>query len=147
MSEPPESFPVNALVAIEGTPLEKNEPVTIHDMLRTIATARIVLKSSIIRLAAGRTSYSETEQAMCFMAGANAVSDEHLRQGLTLQIFTGGRMLTTPTNEYDADGELMRRWGLTGLGSFESDRMAPHGNLDQPSQPAVESVSVSKLRA
>ena len=73
MSEPPESFPVNALVAIEGTPLEQNEPVTIHDMLRTIATARIVLKFSIIRLAAGRTSYSETEQAMCFMAGANAV--------------------------------------------------------------------------
>jgi len=107
MPEHPESFPVNALVPIEGTPLEKNpvrtefyvfraapstsfincrppfKPLPHHTILRTIATARIVLPTSIIRLAAGRQTYSESEQALCFMAGANA-------------IFTGDAMLTTP---------------------------------------------------
>lgn len=71
-------------------------------MLRTISTARIVLPTSIIRLAAGRTSYSESEQAMCFMAGANA-------------IFTGDRMLTTPTNGWDEDTAMLDKWGLKGM--------------------------------
>lgn len=99
MPEHPESFPVNALVPIQGTPLEDNEvsaasgwrllltwtsqPVSYHTLLRTIATARIVLPGTIIRLAAGRNTLNESEQAMCFMAGANAV-------------FTGEKMLTTP---------------------------------------------------
>ncbi|THH32351.1 hypothetical protein EUX98_g1853 [Antrodiella citrinella] len=83
MPEHPESFPVNALVPIEGTPLAGNEPVQYHTLLRTIATARIVLPTSIIRLAAGRQELDEAKQAMCFMAGANAV-------------FTGDAMLTTP---------------------------------------------------
>jgi hypothetical protein len=71
-------------------------------MLRTISTARIVMPTSIIRMAAGRTSYTESEQAMCFMAGANA-------------IFTGDRMLTTPTNGWDEDTALLNKWGLTGM--------------------------------
>ena len=99
MPEHPESFPVNALVPIPGTPMENNEvrvyqsqrfpylpasqPVSVHALIRTIATARIVLPTTIIRLAAGRQTLSESEQAMCFMSGANAV-------------FTGERMLTTP---------------------------------------------------
>jgi biotin synthase len=102
MPEHPESFPVNALVPIPGTPLEGNEvshllpshriylrnrnifqPVRYHTLVRTIATARIVLPTTIIRLAAGRNTLAESEQAMCFMAGANAV-------------FTGEQMLTTP---------------------------------------------------
>jgi len=102
LPEHPESFPVNALVPIPGTPLEGNEvsveritvagylthrliyqPVAYHTLVRTIATARIVLPRTIIRLAAGRNTLLESEQAMCFMAGANAV-------------FTGEQMLTTP---------------------------------------------------
>ena len=102
MPEHPESFPVNVLVPIEGTPLEDNEvnriihegqqtlilrgdcqPVPYQTILRTISTARIVLPGTIIRLAAGRQTLDETQQAMCFMAGANAV-------------FTGEQMLTTP---------------------------------------------------
>ena len=101
MPEHPESFPVNALVPIKGTPLENNEAsnqllppnvmplntalqtVSHRVLLRTIATARIVLPTTIIRLAAGRQTLNENEQAMCFMAGANAV-------------FTGEQMLTTP---------------------------------------------------
>lgn len=93
---------MNALVPIEGTPLSSNPLTSIQTMLRTISTARIVLPTSIIRLAAGRISYSESEQAMCFLAGANA-------------IFTGERMLTTPTNGWDEDGAMLDRWGLKGM--------------------------------
>ena len=70
LPENPESFPVNALVPIKGTPMENNKPVEFQELLRTVATARIVLPSSIIRLAAGRHMFTESEQAMCFLAGA-----------------------------------------------------------------------------
>ena len=83
MPEHPESFPVNALVPIPGTPMENNEPVSVHNLIRTIATARITMPTTIIRLAAGRQTLSESVQAMCFLSGANAV-------------FTGEKMLTTP---------------------------------------------------
>ncbi|KAK8843479.1 biotin synthase [Kwoniella newhampshirensis] len=106
MSQHPESFPVNTLVPIEGTPLEKNDPVAVHTVLRTIATARIVLPKTIIRLAAGRHTFSEVEQAMAFMAGANA-------------IFTGEKMLTTPCSGWDEDKSMLGRWGLRGQRSFE----------------------------
>lgn len=111
LPEAPESFPVNALVAIPGTPMENNEPVSIQTMLRTIATARIVLPTSIIRMAAGRQLFSESEQAMCFLAGANA-------------IFTGHRMLTTPTAGWDEDKAMLARWGLNGMVSFENEAVA-----------------------
>lgn len=106
MPQHPESFPVNTLVPIPGTPLEGNEPVKVHTVLRTIATARIVLPKTIIRLAAGRHEFSETEQAMAFMAGANA-------------IFTGEKMLTTPCSGWDEDKAMLDRWGLRGQRSFE----------------------------
>ncbi|KAF8272311.1 biotin synthase [Lactarius quietus] len=111
MPEHPESFPVNALVPIKGTPLENNEPVSQQVLLRTIATARIVLPTTIIRLAAGRQTLSENEQAMCFMAGANAV-------------FTGEQMLTTPCSPWDEDKAMMSRWGLEGMRSFEQKNVA-----------------------
>ncbi|KAJ3536205.1 hypothetical protein NMY22_g6139 [Coprinellus aureogranulatus] len=111
MPEHPESFPVNALVPIKGTPLENNERVAHHTLLRTIATARIAMPSTIIRLAAGRQTLSESEQAMCFMAGANAV-------------FTGEQMLTTPCSPWDEDKAMMDRWGLSGMRSFEQPSVA-----------------------
>ncbi|KAI0076254.1 biotin synthase [Panus rudis PR-1116 ss-1] len=111
MPEHPESFPVNALVPIKGTPLENNEPVKHQTLLRTIATARIVLPKTIIRLAAGRQTLDETQQAMCFMAGANAV-------------FTGEQMLTTPCSPWDEDKAMMGRWGLEGMRSFEQEGVA-----------------------
>lgn len=111
MPEHPESFPVNALVPIPGTPLEENERVAHHTLLRTIATARVVLPGTIIRLAAGRNTLSESEQAMCFMAGANAV-------------FTGEQMLTTPCSPWDEDKAMMGRWGLEGMQSFEQASVA-----------------------
>jgi len=106
MPEHPESFPVNALVPIPGTPLEGNKPVPYQTVLRTIATARLVLPNTIIRLAAGRQTLSESEQSMCFLAGANAV-------------FTGEQMLTTPCSPWDEDKAMMGRWGLEGMRSFE----------------------------
>lgn len=120
LPEPPESFPVNALVPIDGTPLSSNPLTTIHTMLRTISTARIVLPTSIIRLAAGRISYSESEQAMCFMAGANA-------------IFTGERMLTTPTSGWDEDTAMLDRWGMKGMkSSSEHARVVHHDQTPSP---------------
>ncbi|KAG0151624.1 hypothetical protein CROQUDRAFT_651043 [Cronartium quercuum f. sp. fusiforme G11] len=106
LPSPPESFPVNALVPIPGTPLGERERVSFHEILRIIATARIVLPTSIVRFAAGRNTFTEAEQAMCYMAGANA-------------IFTGERMLTTPTSGWDEDLSMLERWGMSGLGSFE----------------------------
>ncbi|KAG8969885.1 biotin synthase [Tulasnella sp. 419] len=124
MPEHPESFPVNALVPIEGTPLEKNKPLDHPTILRTIATARIVLPKTIIRLSAGRQNFSESEQAMCFLAGANA-------------IFTGEKMLTTPCSGWDDDKSMLERWGLQGMASFESDRVRMKENL--PSSTSVSS--------
>ncbi|KAI9773666.1 MAG: biotin synthase [Geoglossum simile] len=102
----PESFPVNTLVPIKGTPLGDTPPVTFDVTLRTIATARLVLPHTIIRLAAGRTTLSEEQQMLCFLAGANAV-------------FTGERMLTTACNGWDEDREMFEKWGLVPMKSFE----------------------------
>lgn len=105
----PESFPVNALVPIKGTPLGDDpnvKRIPFDAILRTIATARLVMPSTIIRIAAGRTTMSESEQILCFSAGANAV-------------FTGEKMLTTACNGWDEDREMFERYGLVPMRSFE----------------------------
>jgi biotin synthase len=101
----PESFPVNALVPIKGTPLGDRKPIAFSSMLRTIAAARIVMPATIIRIAAGRKTMPEEQQAMCFMAGANAV-------------FTGEKMLTTECNGWEEDRAMFGRWGLEPMPSF-----------------------------
>ncbi|EOA90049.1 biotin synthase [Exserohilum turcicum] len=95
----PESFPVNALVPIKGTPLGETEAISFDAILRTIATARLVLPTTIIRLAAGRHTMREEKQILCFQAGANAV-------------FTGEKMLTTACNGWEEDKAMFKRWGL-----------------------------------
>lgn len=105
MSKHPESVPVNALVANEGTPLENADSVPVWDLCRMIATARIVMPQSMVRLSAGRVSLSQVEQALCFMAGANS-------------IFTGDRLLTTPNPEISSDGALFSTLGLEGKEPF-----------------------------
>lgn len=97
----PESLPINALVAVEGTPMEGAAPVTGFDMVRMIATARVVLPRTMVRLSAGRLEFSETEQAMMFMAGANS-------------IFNGDTLLTTPNPGFDKDTALFNKLGLRG---------------------------------
>jgi len=103
----PESFPVNALVPIKGTPLGDSKPISFDAIVRTIATARLVLPATIIRLAAGRNTMPEEQQMMCFMAGANAV-------------FTGEKMLTTACNGWEEDKEMFEKWGLRPMQSNET---------------------------
>lgn len=95
----PESTPINALVAVDGTPLEDQTPVSIWDMVRMVATTRIVLPETQVRLSAGRTQMTREGQAMCFFAGANS-------------IFAGDKLLTTPNPDVNEDMEMFKLLGL-----------------------------------
>lgn len=95
----PESVPINALVPVEGTPLAEQPPIDGLEMVRAIATARILMPRARVRLAAGRTAMSDELQALCFLAGANS-------------LFTGEKLLTTPNPGRDADARLLARLGL-----------------------------------
>ncbi|MBU2950469.1 biotin synthase BioB [Tamlana agarivorans] len=95
----PESTPINALVAVEGTPLEDQKPVSIWDMVRMVATTRIVMPETQVRLSAGRTQMTREGQAMCFFAGANS-------------IFAGDKLLTTPNPDVDEDMKMFELLGL-----------------------------------
>lgn len=95
----PESVPINALVPVEGTPLGDRGTVDIFEMVRMVATARIVLPTSRVRLSAGRTAMTPEGQALCFMAGANS-------------IFAGERLLTTPNPGEDRDHSLLDALGM-----------------------------------
>jgi biotin synthase len=94
-----ESVPINMLVAVEGTPLASRPPEDPLDVVRMIATARILMPLSYVRLSAGRLSLSDEAQALCFLAGANSV-------------FLGDRLLTTPNPTADVDRSLFERLGL-----------------------------------
>jgi biotin synthase len=99
LPEPPESVPINALVAVAGTPLGDRPRVDIWEMVRMIATARILMPLSMVRLSAGRIHLSESDQALCFLAGANS-------------IFAGEKLLTTPNPEAEGDRRMFARLGL-----------------------------------
>ena len=102
----PESVPINALVAVEGTPLEEQPPIDPLDLVRMCATARIAMLKARVRLSAGRKSLTREAQILCFLAGANS-------------IFYGERLLTTANNEADEDEGLLRDLGI----------MVPRANL------------------
>ncbi|MGE3843635.1 MAG: biotin synthase BioB, partial [Vicinamibacterales bacterium] len=95
----PESVPINLLVAVPGTPLAPREPVDPLELVRMIATARLLMPASYVRLSAGRVGLSDEAQALCFVAGANSV-------------FLGDRLLTTPNPSASADQQLLDRLGL-----------------------------------
>jgi biotin synthase len=107
LPEHPESVPVNALVPVEGTPLEEQPRVPLWDMIRMIATARITMPKAMVRLSAGRVSMSAEEQAFCFMAGANS-------------IFAGDKLLTTPNPEVDSDKMLFQTLNLKPRQAYKS---------------------------
>jgi biotin synthase len=109
MDPHPESVPINALVAVEGTPLENQPPVPIWDMIRMVATARIVMPTSVVRLSAGRVGMSVEGQAFCFMAGANS-------------IFAGDKLLTTPNPEFNEDKQMFELLGLIPTDAFEKGK-------------------------
>jgi len=102
MNPPPDSVPINNLVQVEGTPLDKAEPIVPFDFVRMIAAARITMPESYVRLSAGRQELGEGIQALCFMAGANS-------------IFYGERLLTTNNPDADSDDALFARLGLKSV--------------------------------
>jgi biotin synthase len=95
----PESVPINLLVRVAGTPLGDLPPEDPFELVRTIATARVLMPVSMVRLSAGRMSLSDEAQALCFLAGANSV-------------FLGDRLLTTPNPGADHDHRLLDKLGL-----------------------------------
>ncbi|HTS44367.1 MAG TPA: biotin synthase BioB [Puia sp.] len=105
----PESVPINALVRVKGTPLENNPKVDIWDMVRMIATARILMPGTMVRLSAGRMEMSMAEQALCFMAGANS-------------IFAGDKLLTTPNPSFEEDNEMFALLGLKPREAFKDEK-------------------------
>jgi biotin synthase len=95
----PESVPVNALVAVEGTPLARREPLDPFELVRVIATARILMPRARVRLSAGRLQLTREAQVLCFLAGANS-------------IFFGEKLLTTGNPDVAADRALLADAGL-----------------------------------
>jgi biotin synthase len=112
LPEHPESVPVNALVPVAGTPLENQPKVPVWDMLRMIATARIIMPKAMVRLSAGRVRMSFEEQALCFLAGANS-------------IFAGEKLLTTPNPEVDMDKKLFQTLQIKPRASFKEIAAEP----------------------
>ncbi|MFZ5976778.1 MULTISPECIES: biotin synthase BioB [unclassified Hydrotalea] len=109
MPQHPESVPINALVPIAGTPLAHNKKVDVWDMVRMIATARIIMPATMVRLSAGRTSMTIAEQALCFLAGANS-------------IFAGDKLLTTPNPSFEEDNAMFELLGLVPRESFKEEK-------------------------
>lgn len=99
LAEPPESVPINMLIPIDGTPLADAAPIDPLEFVRTVATARIMMPMSYVRLSAGRTAMSDEMQALCFLAGANS-------------IFVGDTLLTAGNPADAKDMALFRRLGL-----------------------------------
>ncbi|THH41310.1 biotin synthase BioB [Neolewinella litorea] len=118
----PESVPINALVAVPGTPLEDQRPVDIFEMVRMIAVTRIVLPTTTVRLSAGRTDMTPEGQALCFFAGAGS-------------IFAGDKLLTTPNPEAFADMELFDALGLRPTQAYaKGERPVPTADPGPPEQ-------------
>jgi len=102
LPEPPESVPINMLIPIPGTPLERSEPIAGIEFVRIVALARIMMPASFVRLSAGRTAMTDEMQALCFFAGANS-------------IFVGDTLLTAGNPADAADRKLFGRLGLQPL--------------------------------
>ena len=118
LEEHPESVPINMLIAIPGTPLEKAEKIDSIDFVRTIAVARLMMPQSMVRLSAGRTEMSDEMQAMCFFAGANS-------------IFSGDTLLTADNPGEDADSRLFAKLGIAPM-ALEATQSGHHPREREP---------------
>ena len=117
----PESTPINALVPVEGTPMEDIAPIEIWEMIRMVAATRIVMPETQVRLSAGRTKMSREGQALCFFAGANS-------------IFAGDKLLTTPNPDINEDMAMFEVLGLN-----------PQKPFTKSSQPKTVEAEDSKI--
>ena len=111
MNPHPESVPINALVAIEGTKLENSKEVDSIEMIRMVATARILMPRSKVRLSAGRENLSKEAQILCFQCGANS-------------IFYGDELLTTSNPACETDRKLLEEVGVSFNKNFVLDKKA-----------------------
>src|SRR5690606_1050502 len=111
-------------VAVEGTPMEDEKPVEIWEMIRMVATTRIVMPETQVRLSAGRTQMSREGQAMCFFAGANS-------------IFAGDKLLTTPNPDVNEDMKMFEMLGLIP--------QKPFAKMAQPETVEAEDSSYAPL--
>ncbi|MEM8586245.1 MAG: biotin synthase BioB [Bacteroidota bacterium] len=118
----PESVPINTLVAVEGTPMEDQKPVSIFELVRMIAVTRILMPITTVRLSAGRTSMTAEGQALCFLAGAGS-------------IFAGDKLLTTPNPEAFADLEMFSNLGLKPTAPYSKGHKPLQS--EDPGAPAV----------
>jgi biotin synthase len=105
----PESVPINLLVQVEGTPLALEQTPDPLELVRMIATARVLMPASMVRLSAGRLALSDEAQALCFLGGANS-------------IFMGDKLLTTPNPEADRDRQLLDKLGMRLRPAEEKER-------------------------
>ena len=121
----PESVPINILSKVPGTPLEGQEDVPVWETVRMIAAARVLMPASVVRLSAGRAKLSVSDQAMCFMAGANSIFSSDDRKMLTHAV---------PCNDYEADRQLLNILGLRQRPPFKD------GRHHRPEPQAVASV-------
>jgi len=115
----PESVPINALVAVPGTPLQDQPPVDPVDLVRMIATARLLMPRAMVRLSAGRLALTQEAQLLCFLAGANS-------------IFFGEKLLTTGNPEFAVDLALLDRAGLAPLEPEAGRPTSPRGVAARP---------------
>lgn len=120
LSPHPESVPINVLSKVPGTPLEKAEDVSVFDTVRMIATTRIVMPRSIVRLSAGRAKMGPSDQALCFLAGANSIFSSEEKIMLTKAV---------PSQSYDQDKALFAQLGLKMRPPFQR---AGHAESPEP---------------
>ena len=109
----PESVPVNVLSKVPGTPLGEQPDVEIWETVRMIATARILMPGSVVRLSAGRHRMSQSDQALCFLAGANSIFSSENHQMLTRAV---------PCADYETDRELLVQLGLKMRPAFREPK-------------------------
>jgi biotin synthase len=119
----PESVPINILSRVPGTPLADNAEVPVWDVIRMIATARITMPKSDVRLTAGRVKLDDTAQALCFLAGANSIFSSETEFMLTKAV---------PSPSYDRDQQLLAALGLTMREPFKHGRPQDRATLEHP---------------
>jgi len=111
MNPHPESVPINALVAVKGTPLADRPLIDPLDLVRMVASARIAMPQARVRLSAGRAELSREAQALCLLAGANS-------------IFYGEKLLTTSNNDAAEDRAMIESLGLKIIANIEETKVA-----------------------
>lgn len=138
MQPHPESFPVNVLSKVPGTPMANEPDVPAWDTVRMIAAARVLMPKSVVRLSAGRAKLSLSDQAMCFMAGANSIFSSETKQMLTKAV---------PSPDYDADRALLDTLGLTMRPPFKDGHPSGPAPLTTTSKGTAEQLNVVSQRS